>query len=120
MKTTNDNEEDDMARINFGGTWEEVTTAEEFTLERARRALADETVAVIGYGVQGPGQALNLRDNAIRVIVGQREGTGSWVKAVADGFDPGGMGCATFRCEGTPNNTRASVSLSNSRAARMS
>jgi ketol-acid reductoisomerase len=89
MKTTNDNEEDDMARINFGGTWEEVTTAEEFTLERARRALADETVAVIGYGVQGPGQALNLRDNAIRVIVGQREGTGSWARAVADGFVPG-------------------------------
>jgi ketol-acid reductoisomerase len=46
-------------------------------------------VAVLGYGVQGPGQALNLRDNGIRVIVGQREGGQTWQRAVADGFVPG-------------------------------
>ena len=78
-----------MADIDFGGTVEEVVTAEEFTLVQARDVLAKETVAVLGYGVQGPGQALNMRDNGIAVIVGQREGSASWDKAVADGFVPG-------------------------------
>lgn len=55
-----------MAKINFGGAWEEVVTSDEFTLGRARDLLKGETVAVLGYGVQGPGQALNLRDNGIR------------------------------------------------------
>ena len=78
-----------MAHIDFGGTTEEVITSEEFTLQQARELLQNETVAVLGYGVQGPGQALNMRDNGIAVIVGQREGTASWDKAVADGFVPG-------------------------------
>ncbi|MFZ0241755.1 MAG: ketol-acid reductoisomerase [Desulfobacterales bacterium] len=78
-----------MAQIDFGGTIEEVTTSEEFSLQKARQVLESETVAVLGYGVQGPGQALNLRDNGIRVIVGQRENSGSWDRAVADGFVPG-------------------------------
>ena len=78
-----------MANIDFGGTVEEVITSEEFTLQKAREILASETVAVLGYGVQGPGQALNMRDNGIAVIVGQREGSASWDKAVADGFVPG-------------------------------
>jgi len=78
-----------MANIDFGGVIEEVITSEEFTLDKAREVLKDETVAVLGYGVQGPGQALNMRDNGIRVIVGQREGGSSWDRAVADGFVPG-------------------------------
>ncbi|MCX5820442.1 MAG: ketol-acid reductoisomerase, partial [Deltaproteobacteria bacterium] len=78
-----------MAKINFGGVWEEVVTSEEFPLSRAQEVLKGETVAVLGYGVQGPGQALNLRDNGIRVIVGQREGGATWKKAVEDGFVPG-------------------------------
>lgn len=78
-----------MAMMDFGGTKEEVITSEEFPIEKARDVLKDETVAIIGYGVQGPGQALNLRDNGIKVIVGQREGGASWDKAVADGFVPG-------------------------------
>jgi ketol-acid reductoisomerase len=78
-----------MAQINFGGVMEEVITAEEFTIEKARQVLAGETVAVIGYGVQGPGQALNMRDNGIKVIIGQRENSKSWDKAVNDGFVPG-------------------------------
>jgi ketol-acid reductoisomerase len=78
-----------MANIDFGGVVEEVITAEEFTLEQARETLKEETIAVLGYGVQGPGQALNMRDNGISVIVGQREGTESWEKAKADGFVPG-------------------------------
>jgi len=78
-----------MADFNFGGTVEEVITSEEFSLQKAREILADETVAVLGYGVQGPGQALNLRDNGIPVIVGQREGGKTYQRAVDDGFVPG-------------------------------
>ena len=78
-----------MAIINFGGVEEEVITSQEFSLEKAREVLKDETVAILGYGVQGPGQALNLRDNGINVIVGQRDNSKTWDKAVADGFVPG-------------------------------
>ncbi|MBF0398118.1 MAG: ketol-acid reductoisomerase [Desulfobacterales bacterium] len=78
-----------MAQINFGGVMEEVITSEEFTLEKAKKVLQNETIAIIGYGVQGPGQALNMKDNGFNVIVGQRSGTQSWDKAIADGFIPG-------------------------------
>ena len=78
-----------MAQIDFGGIVEDVITSEEFSLQQAREVLKDERVAVLGYGVQGPGQALNLRDNGINVIVGQREGSPSWDRAVEDGFVPG-------------------------------
>jgi ketol-acid reductoisomerase len=78
-----------MARIDFGGVEEEVVTAEEFPLEKARQVLSTETVAVLGYGVQGPAQALNMKDNGIPVIIGQREGGSSWQRAVEDGFVPG-------------------------------
>ncbi|MBP8824405.1 MAG: ketol-acid reductoisomerase [Flavobacteriales bacterium] len=78
-----------MATIDFGGVQEHVVTREEFTLDKAREVLKDETVAVIGYGVQGPGQALNLMDNGIRVLVGQRKGSASWRKAEADGWKEG-------------------------------
>ncbi|MCU0339111.1 MAG: ketol-acid reductoisomerase [Spirosomaceae bacterium] len=77
-----------MAQINFGGSVEEVVTREEFPLEKAREVLANETIAVIGYGVQGPGQGLNMRDNGFNVIVGQRKGK-TYDKAVADGWVPG-------------------------------
>ena len=78
-----------MTEFNFGGVVEDVITSEEFSLQKAREVLENETIAVLGYGVQGPGQALNLRDNGIRVIVGQREGGKTWERAVADGFVPG-------------------------------
>lgn len=77
-----------MAKMNFGGTIEEVATREEFPLEKAREVLKNETIAVLGYGVQGPGQACNLRDNGFNVIVGQRPGK-TYDKAVADGWVPG-------------------------------
>lgn len=76
-----------MPKLNIGGEIEEVITSEEFTLDRARKVLKDETVAVIGYGVQGRGQALNMRDNGIRCIVG--EGDYNWQKAIDEGFVPG-------------------------------
>ncbi|MGI4761824.1 MAG: ketol-acid reductoisomerase [Janthinobacterium lividum] len=78
-----------MATINFGGVPETVITRDEFPLQKALEFLKDDTIAVIGYGVQGPGQALNMRDNGFRVIVGQREGTPSWERALKDGWVPG-------------------------------
>ncbi len=75
--------------MNFGGVEENVVTREEFPLEKAREVLKNETIAIIGYGVQGPGQALNLRDNGFNVIVGQRDNSASYDKAIADGFVPG-------------------------------
>ena len=77
-----------MAKLNFGGVEETVVTREEFTLEKAHEVLKDETIAVIGYGVQGPGQSLNLRDNGFNVIIGQRPGK-TYEKAIADGWKPG-------------------------------
>jgi ketol-acid reductoisomerase len=79
-----------MAQIDFGGVIENVVTREEFPLSRAREVLKDEVVAVIGYGVQGPAQAMNMRDNGINVIVGQApEFKSDWDRAEADGFVPG-------------------------------
>jgi len=79
-----------MAKIDFGGVIEDVVTDEEFPLEKARETLANEKVAVLGYGVQGPAQSLNMRDNGINVIVGQRkEEKVYWDKAINDGFKPG-------------------------------
>jgi len=78
-----------MAKINFGGTEETVVTREEFPLEKAQEVLKNETVAVLGYGVQGPAQALNMRDNGIHVIVGQKANSPSYDKALADGWVPG-------------------------------
>jgi ketol-acid reductoisomerase len=78
-----------MAKISFGGMEEEVVTREEFPLERAQAVLKNETVAILGYGVQGPAQALNMRENGIHVIVGQKSGSASWEKALADGWVPG-------------------------------
>ena len=78
-----------MAKVDFGGVIEDVVTSQEFPLERARKVLENETVAVLGYGVQGPGQAMNMRDNGIRVLVGQRKGGQSWQRAIDDGFVPG-------------------------------
>ena len=77
-----------MAEMNFGGVIEKVVTSQEFSLEKAREIMKDEVIAVLGYGVQGPGQACNLRDNGFNVIVGQREGS-TYDKAVADGWVPG-------------------------------
>ncbi|MDD3083190.1 MAG: ketol-acid reductoisomerase [Desulfobacterales bacterium] len=78
-----------MAKIDFGGVVEEVITSEEFSLKKAREVLKNETIAILGYGVQGPAQALNLKDNGFSPIIGQLEGDAYWEKAVKDGFVPG-------------------------------
>ncbi len=79
-----------MAKINFGGVMEDVITSKEFSLKRAQKVLKNEVVAVLGYGVQGPAQAFNMRDNGINVIIGQaKEDKQYWKKAIADGWVPG-------------------------------
>jgi ketol-acid reductoisomerase len=79
-----------MAIIDFGGTREEVVTREEFPLEKARKVLKGETIAIIGYGVQGPGQSLNLKENGFKVIIGQsKKFQEDWDRAVNDGWKPG-------------------------------
>ena len=78
-----------MAKIKFGTTEENVVTREEFPLAKALDTLKTETIAIIGYGVQGPGQSLNLRDNGFNVIIGQRKNSKSWDKAVKDSWVPG-------------------------------
>ncbi len=79
-----------MAMINFGGTKEEVITRKEFPMSKARRVLKNETIAVIGYGVQGPAQSLNMKDNGFNVIVGQaKRFRADWNRALRDGWKPG-------------------------------
>ncbi len=79
-----------MALIDFGGVKEEVVTRGEFPMAKARRVLKNETIAVIGYGVQGPGQSLNMKDNGFNVIIGQsKQFMRDWDRAVADGWKPG-------------------------------
>jgi ketol-acid reductoisomerase len=79
-----------MAKIDFGGVVENVVTRDEFPLSKAREVLKNEVVAVIGYGVQGPAQAMNMKENGINVIVGQApEFKADWDKALRDGFVPG-------------------------------
>lgn len=79
-----------MAIIDFGGTKETVVTRQEFPMAKARKVLKNETIAIIGYGVQGPAQGLNLRDNGFNVIIGQAKSfKRDWDRAVADGWVPG-------------------------------
>lgn len=78
-----------MSTLMFGNMKEEVTTREEFTLQDAKDVLKNDVVAVLGYGVQGPAQALNLRDNGFNVVVGQRQDSDSWERALSDGWVPG-------------------------------
>jgi ketol-acid reductoisomerase len=83
-------EELNMAIIDFGGTKEEVIMRSEFSMAKARRVLKNETIAIIGYGVQGPGQSLNLKDNGFKVIIGQsKQFMQDWNRAVKDGWKPG-------------------------------
>ncbi|UOF94271.1 MAG: ketol-acid reductoisomerase [Bacteroides sp.] len=75
-----------MVKMNFGGIIEDIITSKEYSLNKALSVLKDEVIAVIGYGIQGPGQALNLRDNGFNVIVGQRKSSDTWNKAKNDGW----------------------------------
>ena len=78
-----------MRQIQIGGVTETVVERSDYPPERLRQVLGNETVAVIGYGVQGRGQSLNMKDNGVKVLIGQREKTRSWDLAVEDGWTPG-------------------------------
>src|SRR5438034_1752429 len=78
-----------MRQIQIGSVAETVVERADYPPEKVKAILGNETVAVLGYGVQGPGQALNMRDNGVRVIIGQREKSRSWDRAVEDGWEPG-------------------------------
>jgi ketol-acid reductoisomerase len=78
-----------MRQIQIGNISETVVERADYPPERIKSILGNEVVAVLGYGVQGPGQALNMKDNGVNVIVGQREKTKSWDRAVQDGWEPG-------------------------------
>ena len=77
-----------MVGLDFGGVVENVVTRKEFTVEQAQKILKDEVVATLGYGIQGRSQALNMRDNGIKVIVGQRKDSKTYEQAVKDGWVP--------------------------------
>src|SRR5215467_3226247 len=78
-----------MRKIQIGSVAETVVERADYPLEKVRAILGGETVAVLGYGVQGRGQSLNMKDNGLSVIVGQREKTKSWDAAAGDGWVPG-------------------------------
>ena len=81
-----------MVKLDFGGVIENVITRQEFTLEQAQKILKKEVVGTLGYGIQGRAQSLNMRDNGIKVIIGQ-ENSGVhkayYDLAVQDGWIPG-------------------------------
>ena len=79
-----------MAKITFGGVEENVIMRDEFPLTKALEVLKNETIAILGYGVQGPAQALNMKDNGFNVIIGQsKDFKKDWEKALQDGWEPG-------------------------------
>jgi ketol-acid reductoisomerase len=78
-----------MRQIQIGNVKETVVERADYPPQRLQSVLGSETVAVLGYGVQGRGQSLNMKDNGVKVIVGQREKTRSWDLAVQDGWVPG-------------------------------
>ena len=84
-------------KLNFGGIKEEVITRKEFPMTKAHKVLKDETIAIIGYGVQGPAQALNLKDNGFKVIIGQSQKFAKdWNRAKKDGWDLRGENPSRF------------------------
>ena len=79
-----------MVELDFGGVKETVTTRNEFPVEKAKEILKKETIAVLGYGIQGRAQSLNMRDNGLCVIIGQdKRFTKNWEQALEDGWVPG-------------------------------
>ncbi|KAJ2365424.1 Bifunctional acetohydroxyacid reductoisomerase, partial [Coemansia sp. RSA 2607] len=78
-----------MKTLNFGGSQEKVYERSDWPKEKLLDYFKNDTIAVLGYGPQGHGQGLNLRDNGLNVIVGVRKDGRSWKKAVAEGWVPG-------------------------------
>ena len=78
-----------MKELTIGTNTETAVERTDYPPEKVRQILKDETVAILGYGVQGRGQSLNLRDNGVTVIVGQRKGGKAYDLCLQDGWVPG-------------------------------
>lgn len=78
-----------MKEIKIGDFVEHIVERNDWPIEKVRETLKDETIVVIGYGVQGRGQSQNMRDNGLSVIIGLRKGGRSWDLAQEDGWVPG-------------------------------
>src|SRR5437763_9895383 len=78
-----------MRQIQMGDSKETVAERADLPPERLRAILGGETIAILGYGVQGRGQSLNMKDNGIKVIIGLRENSKGWDLAKSDGWVPG-------------------------------
>ena len=78
-----------MRKIQIGSVAETVVERADYPPEKLKAILGGETVAVLGYGVQGRGQSLNMKDNGVNVIIGLRDKGRSWDLAQQDGWTPG-------------------------------
>lgn len=78
-----------MRQIQIGQHQETVVERADYPPEKLQAVLGKETVAVLGYGVQGRGQSLNMKDNGVRVIIGLRDQGRGWDLAQQDGWVPG-------------------------------
>lgn len=77
-----------MKKITIGGVEEEIIERSDFPPEKLQKILKNEVITILGYGPQGRGQGLNLRDQNFNIILGLRKGA-SWDKAVSEGWVEG-------------------------------
>ena len=77
-----------MKTIDIKGFKEEIIERSDYPAEKIKEILKDEVTAILGYGPQGRGQGLNMRDQGFNVVIGLRKGR-SWDKAQEDGWEPG-------------------------------
>ncbi|KAK7698698.1 Bifunctional acetohydroxyacid reductoisomerase [Diaporthe eres] len=75
--------------VDFAGHKETVYERDDWPKEKLLDYFKNDTLALIGYGSQGHGQGLNLRDNGLNVIIGVRKNGKSWKDAIQDGWVPG-------------------------------
>jgi len=77
-----------MKTIEINGVTEQIIERSDYPIERQRAILGEEVTAVLGYGPQGRGQSLNLRDQGFSVLIGVRPGR-SMDRALEDGWEEG-------------------------------
>lgn len=78
-----------VKNIKFADETETVYERSDWPIEKLQDYFKNDTIAMLGYGSQGYGQALNMRDNGLNVIVGVRKDGTSWKAAIEDGWVPG-------------------------------
>ena len=74
--------------MNINGYTETIIERSDYPQEKCKSILENEVTAILGYGPQGYGQGMNMRDQGFNVILGLRRGS-SWEKAVKDGWVEG-------------------------------